>query len=88
MIVCLACLYAVPWTPRKEFVTKFRKVEPGMTLDAVNGMLNGYVFVESRSSHRDMERFYRHAPTGRYDSDVGAVRFHDERVVTTTFAPD
>ena len=51
-------------------------------------LLGLYVFRESRSTPRDVERSYWHSPIGGDDSEVGTVSFRDGRVGETRVLPD
>ncbi len=87
MAVSLACLYWIPWTSRKVFLTKFRRIEHGMSVGSVDTLLKGHEFTESLSPPARV-RSYRHSRSGRFDSDFGIVRFQDGHVVGTEFLPD
>jgi hypothetical protein len=58
----LACLHLVPWSARKVFLTKFERIEPGMTLETAHALLESYIFREHRPTGRDVTRSYQHTP--------------------------
>ena len=79
LLGALLVSHLVPWKSRKVFLAEFDWIETGMSVERVHSILAPVSISPERQT--DMtERGYRHSDAGRFNSDVGVVRFTDGRV--------
>lgn len=84
VLVALATLYLVPWSPRKPFLRSFSRIQAGMSAQEVATIMGGYM---RESQGQDLWSF-RHSNSGHYDSDVALVYFREDRVLKKEFLAD
>ena len=83
VLTVLTIVYVVPWHPRKPFLRAFFEVEPGMSEEAVRGIMAGYDLFQ-----RGDLWIFDVPDDWLYDSDGARVRFVDGRVESKMFLPD
>jgi len=94
-LVAILLLQFVDWDSRKPFLRDFYRIEPGMTVQQVDQILDGYLKYVSPASKLDEHGkilegtvSYQHTTKGWGDADIGLITVANDRVVKAVFYPD
>jgi hypothetical protein len=89
-VAAICCTQAIDWDSRKPFLRALGRVQAGMHVAEVDGIMASYMRWPAAPGRLSPagQATYRHTDQGWGDADLGVVTFDGDRVVKIEFLPD